>query len=573
MTHRREESRRTGRRLLLLALAVTAVIAGLVITTVREIRSGDRRVRRMMVARARAVSDILAESSRHGLETYTHWDRELRRRLLDNALWLAAVDSLGGLDPAGLTALARRHGLHHILLFDADGRLAASSLPDTAAFRPPHDPAALLAPVLSGQRRVLLLTGRNAAGLGGAGLAVAVHRAAGGAVVAAASAAALREALVKVGPGHLIQTLGAGHGIRYAAVQDSTRILAASARVPALPRPADDPHLAGLTGGGTDVAVRELVTDAGPVFEVTHRLLIPGRPPLWLRIGMDGSVLQETRAAIRRDAVWRAVLLLLLLGVGIAMLLAWQRQTVLQREIVRARREIAAHEAAARRAEKLSAMGALASGVAHEIRNPLNSIHMLAQRLERRDGLDDEVRRWAEHIRDESGRIEQIVRQFLQFARPRAPQWEALPTAAVVERAARVAADACARRARLELDVADVELTTDRQLLTEIVDNLVRNACQAVSEGGLIRVTGRRDGDRYVIEVADDGPGVPAELRERIFDLYFTTRPDGTGLGLGLASQMAGALGGTLALADPPPGGPPGARFVVTLPLRGGADV
>ncbi len=563
---------RSRREVLLLIVAVAAVAAGLVVSTLRDIRHGDDRVQAMMIARARAVADILAESSRHGLETYAHWDREVRRRLLDNALWLAELDSLGRLRAADLPAMAATHGLYRIFLFDRSGRLESSSLPDTVPFQPPRDPAAVLAPILSGGRRTLVLPGRSAAALGDAGLVAAARRASGGAVVVAVPVAELRHALTTVSPGHLIQTLGAGHGIRYAAIQDSTRILAASARVPDLPRPVDDPRLSGLATGTTDVAARELVTDTGPVFEVTRRLEIPGRPSLWLRIGMDARALAETRAAVRRDAFWRAALLLLVLGVGAGLLLAWQRQTLLQREIARARREIAAREAAARRAEKLTAMGALASGVAHEIRNPLNSIHMLAQRLGRREGLDEEVRRWAAHIRDESGRIEQIVQQFLQFTRPRTPQWEPLSAAEVVAKAARVAAAACAKEARLELDVADTELVCDRHLLTEIVDNLVRNACQAVDDGGLILVTGRPVGDRYVVEVADDGPGVPPELRERIFDLYFTTRPDGTGLGLSLTAQMAGALGGSIELADPEPEGPGGARFVVTIPVRGGED-
>ena len=99
-----------------------------------------------------------------------------------------------------------------------------------------------------------------------------------------------------------------------------------------------------------------------------------------------------------------------------------------------------------------------------------------------------------------------------------------------------------------------------------MLENLLRNAAAAVGPGGKVLVSLIGAGDLAEIVVADDGPGVPAAERDRIFDLYYTTRPEGTGLGLSLAAQMVSAMGGTLNL-DPEPGlDGQGARFVVRLP-------
>ena len=116
----------------------------------------------------------------------------------------------------------------------------------------------------------------------------------------------------------------------------------------------------------------------------------------------------------------------------------------------------------------------------------------------------------------------------------------------------------------LRVTQVPAEASLDRSFVTEILENLLRNAREATLSGGEVTVALEREGDDHVLSVTDEGPGVPAELRDRIFDLYFTTKSSGTGLGLPLVAQMVASMGGRVRL-DESYG--PGARFVVRFPM------
>ena len=230
-------------------------------------------------------------------------------------------------------------------------------------------------------------------------------------------------------------------------------------------------------------------------------------------------------------------------------------------------------EEALRRRDRLSAMGELASTVAHEIRNPLNAIGMTAQRL-RREFLDiapadgperPELVELLEVMSSETQRINRIVQQFLDYARP--PRLAPRPThigeivSALAERTRPLAA---ARGVTLETEVSSAGAAlVDASQLQQALDNLVRNAIDASREGGRVALTARCARDGCTIEVRDDGPGIAPEHLPKIFDLYFTTKADGTGIGLAVTQQIVTAHGGTIEV-DSRPGG--GTTMTVRLP-------
>lgn len=217
--------------------------------------------------------------------------------------------------------------------------------------------------------------------------------------------------------------------------------------------------------------------------------------------------------------------------------------------------------------ERLSVLGELVSGVAHELNNPLTTILGYAQLIPSLEGED--FRRAIQTIEEEAQRAGRIVRNLLYFARQHRPRVEPVDLNAVLARVVEVRRyNLEANSIRLVTQFGEVpELLGDQYQLEQVFLNLVNNAQQALqSGGGTITITSETTGDIARVTVRDTGPGVPDELVQRIFEPFFTTREvgEGSGLGLSIAYGIVQSHGGRL-LAQRASGG--GAEFIVELPL------
>lgn len=240
-----------------------------------------------------------------------------------------------------------------------------------------------------------------------------------------------------------------------------------------------------------------------------------------------------------------------------------------EREIARRRDAQLELEEQLRHAEKLAAIGRLASGVAHELGTPLSVLDGKAQRALRRAEPDGPEARALQQIRGEVARMEHIVRQLLEFGRGQNRQYRRTRMGDLASAAASALEQPFRDDgAQLELRPCDPdpELFVDPIRLEQVLVNLLRNALQAGA--GRIRISWRADADGLLeLSVDDDGPGVPDDIRKRLFEPFFTTKAvgDGTGLGLAVVHGIITEHGGQIRVEDSPLGG---ARFIIRLPLN-----
>lgn len=220
------------------------------------------------------------------------------------------------------------------------------------------------------------------------------------------------------------------------------------------------------------------------------------------------------------------------------------------------------------RKERLAAMGELAGSVAHGVRNPLSGIRASAQ-IALQQTSDPAMEQTLTSIISESDRLEHRVRALLDFSRPFQPTITAVDVGSILE-SVRRSVEPQAQRVGVQIQVS-VEpesglAACDENFLEEALLELAGNALRVMARagGGQLRLCCGKSQDEIWIRVEDDGPGIPPEIQSRVFDLFFTTRPDGTGMGLAVVKRILDSLGGTISVSSETS---QGACFDLRLPL------
>ena len=226
--------------------------------------------------------------------------------------------------------------------------------------------------------------------------------------------------------------------------------------------------------------------------------------------------------------------------------------------------------------EKLAALGKLSAGIAHEIRNPLTSIKILIHSLVDEQATETSREKDLAVIEAEIERVNKIIKQFLDFARPRPPSLEPMEVKAILEETlALLVYEMEAQKISLERSYApDIPpVPMDREQMKQVFLNLMLNAIQAMERGGHLRVTIRwksapsGDGGRSVAEIAvqDTGPGMEENIRSKIFEPFFSTKEEGIGLGLPIALRIVEEHGGQIQVESR---AGEGTTFTITLPFN-----
>ncbi|HPK71798.1 MAG TPA: ATP-binding protein [Vicinamibacterales bacterium] len=596
------------------AVASLTLAAGLGLVGWFDYSSTRREMLTLLVDQAASLRQAIAVAASAGEAASAQARTALTARLLDNARLLDRLDLRGGLRQSDLDQISESYRLFRVTVFSSSGQ------PDLTSGRsgPLFGAGRGLGPGLGqGARQGLgqgLGAGRRGRGPGaeaaagggprqgpgsamaglaerllqggegeavsdvhasrwdrGSRLAAGVRRTRGGAIVLNVEAGELAALADQASLEHVLEAIAArAPDIAYVALEDGPDRLSfgplasaagavdASARAPftAVPLPS---ALQGLAAARVSV-------DAAPVLEFSGPadFARPDSPVLRLGLSLDGLRRAERRTLARSMLSLAAALTLGVLA--IAFVLLRRRYGALSVRHARA-------EEALRRRDRLAAMGELASTVAHEVRNPLNAIGMTAQRLRHEftggggaPAQDpNELEELLDVLSGETRRIDRIVQQFLDYARPPrlAPRRASLRDA-VLEAAERQHARAATRGVTIVAEAESAgEAVFDADQLKQALDNLVRNAVDASPDGGRVVLAARPHAGGHVIEVTDEGTGIPPDVLPRIFDLYFTTKADGTGVGLAVTHQIVDAHRGRIDVESAPGRG---TRMSVHLP-------
>jgi hypothetical protein len=219
-------------------------------------------------------------------------------------------------------------------------------------------------------------------------------------------------------------------------------------------------------------------------------------------------------------------------------------------------------------ADRLAAISKISGGVAHEVKNPLNAIllHVEVARAKLASG-DTSVGPQMEIIAREILRLDRVVKTFLDFTRPvelRLTTVALDPLVGEIVDLARPQAGAAGIRIEVRQQAGDAEVRVDRDLFKQAVLNVVMNAMQAMPDGGELRFESSATAEAAEIRISDTGPGIPAEIREKIFRLYFTTRKEGSGIGLAMTFRIVQLHDGTIDFTSE---AGRGTAFTIRLPL------
>ncbi len=218
------------------------------------------------------------------------------------------------------------------------------------------------------------------------------------------------------------------------------------------------------------------------------------------------------------------------------------------------------------RKDKLTALGELAAGVAHEIRNPLNAIHVIAQRFQLEFEPEEdksEFKKLATTVRNEVSRVNEIIKQFLEFARP-APLKLIKSDISQILRETASLVESAAKTKNIMIyhpDLNPIVLLIDPHKMKQAILNLMQNAIDAMDNGGKLSYEAEKIDKTLQIKIKDTGNGIAKEIRSKIFNLYFTSKPHGNGLGLSIVHQIVSEHSGEISFET----GNGGTEFLITL--------
>jgi len=218
--------------------------------------------------------------------------------------------------------------------------------------------------------------------------------------------------------------------------------------------------------------------------------------------------------------------------------------------------------------ERSALLGELSFKVAHELKNPLNGISIILQRILRRAEMSQVEGDMLKDALEEVGRMNQRITEFTKFAKPLEYKIEDMKMKGLMEEIMESVKPAATEKSIfIHQKIEECIYKGDRAHIKDAIKNIVINGIEAVGNGGKVEIAVRRDGENILIDISDNGPGVSRDIKEKVLELYFTTKENGSGIGLTSAYRTIKENGGELNIEESEAGG---ALVRIKLPVRGG---